>query len=259
MNRQIYQLRTAGYTFLRGALERQRVEDLGACIDRMLAEDDKTWGADALKAIGQRGALRNLCDYDIQFQRLLSDTPIYYFIDEVLGADYVLHSFDGLVLFPGDGRFPWDFHTDFSQLSGVSFPADRTFGINCLYYMDDATEMNGATWLVPASQHCILRAPAPSELAPLAIQAVGRAGDALLFDARLWHCAGRNISDHPRRLVKAMYCSPWLRPQMDYARAVRPEVRGRLDTRTLYLLGVGSAPPVSVKELREDLSRGRRQ
>ena len=254
----LYQLRTAGYTFLRGALSRSRLNALCASIDQMLAEDDAAWGAAELETIGQRGALRNLCDYGTPFQELLSDSPIYPIIDRVLDKDYVLHSYDGLVLLAGDGRFPWDFHTDFAPLAGASFPANETFGVNCLYYLDDATETNGATWLVPASHRCVLAAPAPEELAALAVQAVGCAGDALLFDARVWHCAGENRSRRSRRLIKALYCSPWLRPQMDYSRAVSSEVRSRLDARTLYLIGVGVAPPTTVRELRERLSRGRR-
>jgi hypothetical protein len=251
----LHQLQTSGYTFLRSALDGARLDELRSCIDQMLADDDATWGEAELEAMGQRGALRNLCEYGAPFRRLLSDSPIYPLIDQVLGDGYVLHSYDGLVLLPGDGRFPWDFHTDFSPLTGVAFPANMSFGVNCLYYLDDATETNGATWLIPASQHCVLTAPAPNELAALAVQAIGRAGDTLLFDARLWHCAGENRSDRPRRLIKTLYCRPWLRPQMDYSRAIRAEVREMLDVRTLHLIGVGSSPPVTVRELRKRLDR----
>lgn len=258
MTDHLYQLRTAGYTLVPGALGRPLLEDLRSCVEQMLADDDADWGAAELEAMGQRGALRNLCDYGEPFRELLARAPAEALVGEVLGEGYVLHSYDGLVLLPGDGRFPWDFHTDFSPLAGTAFPARATFGVNCLYYLDDAAEENGATWLVPSSHRCVMAAPAPEALAALAVQALGRAGDALLFDARLWHCAGENRSGRPRRLIKTLYCSPWLRPQMDYARALRPEARGRLDERTLRLLGVGSAPPSSVRELREALSRGRR-
>ncbi len=257
MTDHLYQLRTAGYTFMRGALGQPRLDRLRAGIDRMLAEDDATWGAEVLERMGQRGALRNLCDDSTPFQELLASSPVYTVIDRVLSKGYVLHSYDGLVLLPGDGRFPWDFHTDFTPLVGAAFPANDSVGVNCLYYLDDATEMNGATWLVPASHRSVLNAAAPEELSALAIQAVGSAGDALLFDSRLWHCAGENRSAQPRRLIKTLYCPPWLRPQMDYSRAVRQEVRSQLDARTLQLLGVGSAPPATVKELRETLNRGR--
>jgi ectoine hydroxylase-related dioxygenase (phytanoyl-CoA dioxygenase family) len=255
MDELAYALRTAGYVKLEGALEPARVDALRTALDAMSAEDDAAWGTSFLDSIGQRGALRNLCDHSEPFQKLLADSPVYPLIDELLETPYVLHSYDGLVLFPGQGRFPWDFHTDVTPLADVAFPANRTPGINCLYYLDDAGRENGATWLVPASHRATVRSAPPEELAELAEQIAGHAGDALLFDARLWHCAGENRSARPRRLVKMLFCQPWLRPQMDYSRAVRPEIQARLDPRARRLLGVGVAPPASVRELREALAR----
>lgn len=253
MRSDVYQLKTAGYTFLRGALSAIRVKELRTSLDEMLQEDLATWGAAVLDAIGQRGALRNLCDYSEPFQRLLVESPVYELIDEVMGKKYVLHSYDGLVLFPGDGRFPWDFHSDVTPLAQVAFTPEQSPGINCLYYLDAVDNVNGATWLIAASHHALISNPPPEELAQLAFQAHGDAGDALLFDSRLWHCAGENRSNRPRRVIKALFCQPWLRPQMDYARAIRPEIQRHLDQRTLQLIGVGTAPPSSVREFREAL------
>lgn len=250
-----YQLRAAGYAFIEAALPPARLAELQAAMDQMWAEDAASWGVDALDAIGQRGALRNLCDHSVPFQRLLMDSPVYPVLDAVLGGDYVLHSYDGLILFPGQGRFPWDFHTDVMPLAHVAFPAHRSPAVNCLYYIDDVTPANGATWLVPSSHHAAVHGAPVEDLAEYAFQAVGDAGDALLFDGRLWHCAGENRTPAPRRLIKMLFSQPWLRPQMDYSRSVRQEVQETLDSRARRLLGVGSAPPASVRELREALAR----
>jgi ectoine hydroxylase-related dioxygenase (phytanoyl-CoA dioxygenase family) len=255
MDNIVYQLRSAGFAFLRSALPARRVAGLRSAIDDLWSEDAATWGADALEAMGQRGALRNLCDHGRAFEELLMESPVYAVLDTLLGADHVLHSYDGLILFAGQGRFPWDFHTDVMPLCGTAFPSQRTPAVNCLYYLDRVTTENGATWLIPASHHSVATGMRPEELAPFASQAPGDAGDALLFDARLWHCAGENRTDSPRRVIKTEFCQPWLRPQMDYSRAVRQEVRHRLNRRALRLLGIGSTPPASVRELREALAR----
>lgn len=255
MDSQVFQLRSAGYTVFKAALPSARVGELQVALDDMWNQDAATWGIDELEAIGQRGALRNLCDHSSAFQQLLMDSPIYPTLDCVLGQQYVLHSYDGLILFPGQGRFPWDFHTDVMPLAGIAFPANQSPAINCLYYVDDVTELNGATWLVPASHHALLGNVPLEDLSTFAFQAVGEAGDALLFDARMWHCAGENRSDRPRRLIKTLFCQPWLRPQMDYSRAVRPEVQEKLDPRARRLIGVGTTPPASLRELREMLAR----
>ena len=113
----------------------------------------------------------------------------------------------------------------------------------------------GATWLVPASHRAFLDGIGAERLAEYAFQAVGSEGDLLVFDGRLWHCAGENRTASPRRLIKMFFSQPWLRPQMEYARSVRPEVQATLDARTRRLLG--NAPPLSVRELREALARAR--
>lgn len=255
MNDHIYELQTLGVTLIPAALSSPRVEALSRVVTQLLAEDDVAWGREALEAIGQRGALRNLCDLNPVFADLLSMSPIYPVLDAVLGENYLLHSYDSLTLFGADGRFPWDFHTDVSALNGVGFPARATPGINCLYSLSDTTADNGATWVVPASHHSLTRNPPVDLLAKLGVQFESRAGDALLFDARIWHCAGNNRTGQERTVIKAFFVAPWQQPQMDYSRAVRPEILARLDERTRRLLGVGSAPPASVSVLRHELAR----
>jgi ectoine hydroxylase-related dioxygenase (phytanoyl-CoA dioxygenase family) len=254
LDRLSYGIRTNGYTMLHGGLSSNRLEMLRKCFDELLAKDEQLWGKEKLIALKQYGALRNLANENAAFADLLQNTPVYEVIDMLLSEDYILHSFDGLALFPGDGRFPWDFHTDLSPLNGVAFPANRCPAINCLYYLDDVNEANGATWIVPASHRSLIKTPPVDCLAQLAQQAVGRAGDILMFDGRIWHCAGENRTDKPRRVLKALYCEAWFRPQMDYWRGIRPEVRNQFNPRTKRLIGEASTPPSSVEEFRNRLS-----
>ena len=246
MNVPGYELRTVGYTVLPGLLGEAEVAALAARIDQLLAEDDARWGADRLTAIGQRGALRNLADRGPEFERLLGTPALHELAASLVGDDYRLHSYDGLVLAPGSGRYPWDFHTDLLGLCGTAFPAAMTPGMNCLVAVDESGPANGATWLVPGSQRCVIRRPDPAELAELAVQPRLRPGDLLFFDARIWHCAGHNGSGRPRRLVKIELVQPWLRPQLDYYRSIRPQVLSRLIAPARTCIGV--PPPATVEE-----------
>ena len=259
MEREAYQLLTAGYVIHRAILPSSQTDALRASLDRMLSEDEATWGRSALEAIGQRGALRNLCNHGDVFTRLLTELPVYSLIDRILGRRYIVHSFDGLVLLPGQSRFPRDFHTDLDPLRGVAFPPGYCPGVNCLVYVDDSTSENGAPWLVPASHRSIETEPPADVLSSVAVQASFPSGTILTFDARLWHCAGANRSSNPRRLVKLLFCRTWIRPQMDYSRAVARSVLRDLEPRVQRLLGVGTSPPASVQELRLATTNGQTQ
>ena len=243
----LYALRTYGSAVIRGALDEPVTSALRAAVDRLLAEDDRRWGPSRLNAAGQRGALRNLPDRGTEFERLLDLPVLHRLATDLLGPGYRLHSYDALVLVPGEGRFPWDFHTDLHGLAGVAFPAALSPGLNCLVGVDATTAQNGATWLVPGSHHSTIRDADAQLLAGLAEQPELAAGDLLLFDARIWHCAGHNGSDRRRRLIKIEMVQPWLRPQMDYARSMRPEVLARLgpDARA----AVGQPLPASAEDV----------
>jgi ectoine hydroxylase-related dioxygenase (phytanoyl-CoA dioxygenase family) len=245
-----YEVNTRGYTILRAALPASRIRDLRIAFDGLLAKDERQWGKERLVAMRQYGAIRNLANEDDAFVDLLQESPVYELLDKLLAQNYILHSFDGLVLFPGDGRFPWDFHTDVTPLTGVAFPACHIPAINCLYYLDDVSMENGATWMVPSSHKSVLMKPPLEILAENAHQAVGRSGDVLMFDGRIWHCAGENKTQAPRRVLKTLFCEPWFRPQMDYWRAIAPEIRRRFSQRTLRLIGSDSTPPSNVEDLR---------
>ena len=52
------------------------------------------------------------------------------------------------------------------------------------------------------------------------LSAVSPAGDAVLFEQRLYHAVGPNFSDTPRKSVFFGYCYRWIQP-MDYS--VMPE------------------------------------
>jgi hypothetical protein len=244
-----------GYTQLPGAMSADRVATLRTALDLALLHDRETWGEAELDRIGQHGALRNLADVDPAFADLLHFSPVTPLLERVMSPGWVIQAFDGLVLLPSQGRFPWDYHTDLECLLGVALPRDRSCpAVNALFYLDHVTVENGATWIVPNSHLSAARDFDRTELAELSIPATGQAGDVLIFDARLWHCAGHNRSAAPRRLIKALYCEPWIRPQMDYTRATRPEIWSNLPGEVRRLLGEGAAPPASVAELRMSLA-----
>jgi hypothetical protein len=243
-----FEWHSQGFTMLRGALTHQRAAALSAALDAGFASAVATWGTDHLKRIGQYGAIRNLPDLGQDFIDLLGDSPVNPLLDRVLRAGYILHSFDGLILAPGEGRFPWDFHTDLESLVGFAPVRSRVPAVNVLYYLDRVTPENGATWLVPCSHLSSWSSPDTDAAANFAVQAVGEAGDILVFDARVSHCAGNNTTDRSRRLIKTLFCEPWIQPQMDYRRALSDGKWDGLPSRVKGVLGAGTSCATSTVE-----------
>jgi hypothetical protein len=252
------QIQTAGYMILPGVLAAGEVSEAREVLAALLQADDESWGSERLVEIRERGALRNLAAAHGFFLELLTSSPALDIVDAILGTDAILNCFDALTLFPGKGRYPWDYHTDLMDVTGVAFPPNKVPGINVLYYLDHVREENGSTWVVPGSHLTLAEHPDPSVMARLSMPLEVEPGDGVVFDARIWHCAGTNSSSQARTVIKTLFTLPWYRPQMDFTRAVPPDVLNSLDQRARRYLGVENVPPVTVEELRWRLFNGGR-
>lgn len=113
-------------------------------------------------------------------------------------------------------------------------------GMATVFAIDDFTETNGATLVVPGSHLWDAeRAPAPGEAIPVVMPA----GSAVLFQGTLWHGGGANSSPAPRLAFTCQYCEPWLRQQENFLLEIPTETARQLSERLLSLIGYSIHPP----------------
>ena len=113
--------------------------------------------------------------------------------------------------------------------------------LNTMWPLDDFTEANGATRIVPGSHRWEPgRRPRPDDAT---ITAEMRAGSVLFYTGSIWHGGGANRTDRPRLGVILEYAASWLRPQENHVLAVPREVASGLDERLQELLGYNIHPP----------------
>jgi ectoine hydroxylase-related dioxygenase (phytanoyl-CoA dioxygenase family) len=245
-----------GYVIVPKAIDGADARGLVDAMDRLQEEDRVTLGAEYLYRIGQEGFIINVGDRDPAFQRLLMGRPAQAIVDAVLGPDAFLYLYQGVVVPPGGGRgaFPWKWHCDLFHVTQDVGDPQFVPGLNCLYYLDDVHAENGATWVIPGT-HGLTDEHVPIQdseyLNSASLQVEAPAGSVIIFNPLLWHCAGHNRTDRPRRAVKMLYVRSWMLPQMDYARSTRPEVLEALDDDGRRILGCDSAVPRSFEAMVE--------
>jgi ectoine hydroxylase-related dioxygenase (phytanoyl-CoA dioxygenase family) len=117
--------------------------------------------------------------------------------------------------------------------------------------MDDYTEDNGATWVLPASQ---VRREKPSDeyFYNNAQRLVVPKGTICFFDPKVWHAAGTNFSKNWRTCLLIVFCRPWMKQRVDI-----PSFMSHIDKRNIpkniqQLLGFHSKPPSSFNEFYGD-------
>ncbi|GAB5471176.1 MAG: phytanoyl-CoA dioxygenase family protein [Rhodospirillales bacterium] len=149
-------------------------------------------------------------------------------------ANYHVSSLTAIEIMPGEGSQA--LHRD-----DTPFPFDHAgleVQIGVMWALDDFTEENGGTRIVPGS-HRFLRAwhlPHLQRWEP----AIMPKGSALFYLGSMWHGGGANNSNAPRMGLINVYNLGWLRQEVNQYLYHPPEVAEKFAPRLRALLGYAS-------------------
>lgn len=260
---------------LRQRLEEQALAEQQTGIGYFDGAPDQNWGSfhDAEGKLRSDGFSREagginqrvwmLINKGQVFIDLLSHAMTRELVGHVLGDQYLLSSYTANIANPGGVAMK--LHTDqwwapaptrrerhalpIGSMNRQRFDVDDA-GIepsmvapsaccNIMWMLDDFTEENGATRIVPGS-HLYGRQPDHERDKDVAtIPATSPAGYAMVFDGRLWHGTGANIGNNQRKGLLTTFCGPQFRPQENFTVGARPEVLEQASEDLLGLLGFG--------------------
>lgn len=168
---------------------------------------------------GTEGTVHHLAAFPVlgSFLAFLDINPAANVIADFFGGPYILNSFGGNFNLPGRPHYANKVHRD-----QRSWSHDRLM-LNTLVTLDDTTQENGATWLLSGS-HNEPGKPSDELFNNQAVQVCAPAGSIILWDSRVWHRAGDNRADKPRRIVTPIFTRPWMKQGFDYPRALGYDV-----------------------------------
>ncbi len=205
-----------GYAIVEGALSPERVAALRArVIDQARGEDAQGLGFHDGKTNQRIWMLPNKGKI---FRDLMLDPLVETAMTRLLGKDFILSSLTANIARPGG--VPMYLHSDQGY---VDFWTPKPLVANIAWMLDDFTAANGGTRLVPGSH---LNPDRIDYALEDTIAAEGPAGAALIFDGRLIHGTGANITaDQDRHAVLSYHCRPFVRQQENYYLGLDPALR----------------------------------
>lgn len=184
------------------------------------------------------------------FLDLFRLSPLQSYIDDTLSDTCIIHSYNGVLLEPSvDNPIQNAIHRDSPR-----FCRPYLLSMQILYLLDDFTLENGATYLLPGS-HLKEGKPSEKEFYENAVQVEAKAGDAVIFDAMLWHAAGFNSTSQPRRGLTVVYTRSFMKQQIDLTRATDEKIVRTLTADQRRLLGFNVRVPASYEEFNVDLEQ----
>lgn len=171
-----------------------------------------------------------------------------------LGESCLLSALLAINLHPGETVQPWHFDD-----SGARIPRPRpALGVSTFWAIDDTTEQNGATEIIPGSHlwdgQIFDGAALPADFVSKgadrhagdradAVKLVMPSGSLAITKGTLWHRGGANRSDRPRLIITPQYCVGWVRQLENMALAVPAGIAEQLPERARELIGYSIHPP----------------
>lgn len=206
-----------GYCLVPDALDAKELETVRLALDRILEEDDAAGVALRYGPDGANQRVWAMLNRGEEFVRLATHALGLAIVRSGLGPDIQLSNLSANVTGPGGNREIGRLHTDQGFLPE---PWPYQLATNVAFFLDDFTEENGATLVVPGS-HRTLTVP-DHGLAPSApMRLTGKAGTMAVWDGRLHHATGLNRTpDQRRRGIFATYIRPFLRTQENWCRSL---------------------------------------
>lgn len=234
LTQELEQLDRDGFVILRGVLARAEIDALVSALAPF--EADRPMGRNDFE--GERSQrVYSLAGKGDAFLALAEHSRVMALLDAVLLKGFLLSNLQSIRLHPGETAQAW--HTD-DAFYLVPRPR-KTLGVSTIWAIEDFTEDNGATEVIPGSHRWGMEHP--SDRAHDVRKAIMPAGSVIVFDAGTWHRGGANVSKGTRLAISPQYCQPWLRPQESQLLIVPPERARACSPRVRSMLGYSIHPP----------------
>lgn len=191
------------------------------------------------------------------FAELAIHPLVLAFAEAELGRECLLSACLAINIHPGETVQPWHYDDSHYRLPR---PRD-SLGFSAFWTIDETTEENGATEILPGSHlwpeqqiaggNTFSTFSDRSEKSqdddpgarPDAVKAVMPAGSLMIAKGTLWHRGGANRSAKPRLIITPQYCPGWMRTLENMSLAVPAEIAATLPERARELIGYSTHPP----------------
>lgn len=187
----------------------------------------KEEGADRLADLVNKGGI---------FDMFYTEPLVLAAITAVLGEDYKLSSLNYRAAKPGQGL--QKLHVDY----GNAVPEGGYKVCNTIWLLDDFTENNGATRIVPRTHKSkVLPSEAmedPNQPHPDEVKIIAPAGSVFIFNSHVWHGGTTNQTNKYRRSIHSYFCATDQPQQLNQREYITQETKKRISSAARKVLDV---------------------
>lgn len=235
------ELEKQGWVLFENIVDDQLVERLRLDLDKAnaIARQIQIKNGVAQNTDGTINHLLGLGDSFIEFleRMYLKQAITHYF-----AGNYILNIFGGVNNIKNRPSYLLNIHRDVR-----SFTGNLKLMLQMIVMLDDFTLENGATYFMNGG-HYVADRPSEKLFYENSSRAVGKSGSIVLFDANLWHAAGTNQTDAPRRALTVCFTKPFVKQQLDLPRYFGYDYATHLSEEMKQILGYNALVPTNLEE-----------
>ena len=180
--------------------------------------------------------------YGGSFLELLAHRNLWLPFNNILGSSCIVYVYTSSSMPPQSTNYSNRIHVDRPHYNPKLIES-----LGCLICVNDFTEENGATWVLPNS-HNREDAPTSEMFYKEAIRLKASAGSVFYFNLRLWHAGGNNLTNTWRHALGIGMIRPYLKQRIDLPHAVPHSYTENMSDLVKQKLGYFAQPPKSLEE-----------
>ncbi|ANE48698.1 hypothetical protein SY83_03450 [Paenibacillus swuensis] len=229
------QLDEQGFLLLTGIMESDWIHQVRESYETLMRREGQSAGMEVHQETGTR-RLADLVNKGEVFDRMYTHPKVLAGVYHILKREFNLSSLNARDAVPGQGHQA--LHADW----GARTQGEPFHVVNSIWLIDEFTADNGATRVVPGTQH---QAGSPGDYMsdpqgehPDQQLILAPAGSVAIFNAHVWHGGTTNRTATTRRACHAYYTASEHEQQLDQKEYIRKSTYDRITEAARYLLNV---------------------
>jgi ectoine hydroxylase-related dioxygenase (phytanoyl-CoA dioxygenase family) len=222
-----------GYVVFNHLIDPVWLEELQDSFEKIVAKEGSAAGKEVHQESGAR-RLADLVNKGSAFDRVYTHPKVLAAVDYVIGREFKLSSLNGRDAMPGEGL--QGLHADWT-----GHAENEPYHVcNSIWLLDDFTEENGATRVIPGSHKISgnVRDYISDAMADHPDQKllIAPAGTVAVFNSHVWHGGTTNKTNGSRRAYHCYYTAREFEQQQNQAEYIRQATYDRITPAARYIL-----------------------
>ncbi len=189
-----------------------------------------------------KGMVHNCMARGATMAAVLDQPVMNAYVSAILGDSCILYAYQSSSLPPSASNYGHRIHVDSPR-----FIPGYVTNVGVIFPLDDFNDENGGTEYLPGS-HRTPGPPTAEEFEQNMASISCRAGDMIVFNARLYHRSGANHTDRYRHALTLNFCRSYMRQRFDFPRLLDPGLIESLGEDGKRLVGMNVRVPTKLEE-----------